>query len=497
MTSTSFLADIELLIRSRHAIIFIETTEKARAQSLLLHVADRMRLPFFVWTRTKGLRMHYELAASKETMSAINALHEAERQHRKAIYNFQGLGDDLEDRVLATKLRDAAQQFYGHEGSIIITGQVPDELPNVIKPLTTILRLPLPSPGEYRTLAQDIYRDLSKKHPIEFRMTKQELAQVIHNLRGLTLIEAEKILTKVMLEDKVFSRHDIHGIIDAKKSIIEQTGLLEYYPHTDNLTQVAGLNGLKTWLEKRRAIIQHPENARQFGLEFPRGVLLLGVQGAGKSLCAKAVAADWGLPLLKMDPAGLYNKFIGESEKNFKRATQAAEMVAPVVLWIDEIEKAFASGGDMDGGVSQRVMGLFLSWLQESTGDVFVVATANDISKLPPELLRKGRFDEIFFVDLPDETTRKHIFEIHLTKRQRSANDFDLARLAAASAGFSGAEIEQVIVSGLYSAFANAQALNTEVLLQEINATRPLSVTMQERLRELRNWALERTVSAH
>ncbi|MEM4658877.1 MAG: AAA family ATPase, partial [Candidatus Methanosuratincola sp.] len=235
-----------------------------------------------------------------------------------------------------------------------------------------------------------------------------------------------------------------------------------------------------------------------YGLSFPKGILLLGVPGCGKSLCAKAVANEWGLPLLRFDPSSLYDKYIGETEKNFRRAISTAEKVAPVVLWIDEIEKALSpSHGSQDGGVSARLFGAFLSWMQERKGDVFVVATANDVEKLPPEFLRKGRFDEIFFVDLPDEESRRSIFEIHLRRRGKDPAFFDLDSLAQAAAGFSGSEIEQVIISALYTAFSSNTELTTELILDEIYATVPLSITMKERIEYLRDWALGRAVSAH
>jgi SpoVK/Ycf46/Vps4 family AAA+-type ATPase len=226
-------------------------------------------------------------------------------------------------------------------------------------------------------------------------------------------------------------------------------------------------------------------------------MLLLGVPGCGKSLCAKAVAREWGLPLLKLDPANLYDKYVGDSEKNFKRAMHTAERLAPIVLWIDELEKAFAGGsGEEDGGVSRRVFGTFLSWLQERKGDVFVVATSNDVAKLPPEFIRKGRFDEIFFVDLPKQDVRAEIFGIHLRKRKQDLSRFDPAALAAATEGFSGAEIEETVVAGLYTAFSGGSQLTTDVLLSEIRRTRPLSRTMSERLDALRQWARDRTVAA-
>jgi SpoVK/Ycf46/Vps4 family AAA+-type ATPase len=262
------------------------------------------------------------------------------------------------------------------------------------------------------------------------------------------------------------------------------------------MANIADLVTLKGWLAKRRAVVKEPERAEQFGLTFPRGILLLGVPGCGKSLSAKAVAAEWALPLLKLDPSNLYNKFVGESESNFKRAMRAAERMSPVVLWIDELEKAFASGGE-DGGVSQRILGSFLSWMQERRGDVFVVATANDIQSLPPEFLRKGRFDEIFFVDLPEREIREEIFQIHLDSRGHDSRGFDLVTLAAQTEGFSGSEIEEVVVSALYTAFSNETALDTAAISKEIEATRPLSVTMAEKIQAMRDWAKGRAVRAN
>jgi SpoVK/Ycf46/Vps4 family AAA+-type ATPase len=534
VTTDDFTSDLELLLRARHPIIFIETEEKDRAESLLLHLADKLNILFYTWTCTKGLRQYgkpafkldHEKVSSvlsakeadflnrevedlekntiltKDTLKPIDALHEVEKWQRKAIYNFQGLGEDLEsgvaeNRVIATKLADAAEQFLRHEGSVVITGRIPEDIPNVIKGLITVVKMPLPDVTEFRLLVERIYRDLSKQLPIELHLAKEELSQILKNLQGLTLLEAEKILTKAMVEDQRLDPHDIDVVIEAKKEIVEREGLLEYYPVETTMADVAGINGVKNWLSKRRAIIAEPEKARDFGLSFPKGVLLIGVQGAGKSLCAKAIANDWDLPLLKMDPSSLYNKYIGESEKNFTRAIKTAEKMSPVVLWIDEIEKAFASAGDTDGGLSQRVLGLFLSWLQERKGDVFVVATANDVSKLPPELIRKGRFDEMFFVDLPDTTSRAEILKIHLRKRKRDAEKFDIQSLAESTHGFSGAELEQVIVSSLYTAFSSGGDITTQILLSEAKQTVPLSRTMAEKVASLRAWAKERAVNAN
>jgi len=320
---------------------------------------------------------------------------------------------------------------------------------------------------------------------------------LVRHLSGLTLMEAEKIMTKAIIEYGALSSHDIEHVTEAKRRVVEREGLLEYYPANKTMASVADLVTLKAWLAKRKAVVKDSERAEKFGLTFPRGVLLLGVPGCGKSLSAKAVASEWGLPLLKLDPPNLYNKYIGESESNFKRAMRAAERMAPVVLWIDELEKAFASDGGEDGEVSQRILGSFLSWIPERRGAVFVVATANDIQSLPPEFLRKGRFDEIFFVDLPDQETREQILQIHLDSRGHDARDFDLVTLATQTESFSGSEIEELVVSALYTTSSNETALDTAGLGFEIVATKPLSVTMGEKIQNMRDWAKERAVRAN
>ncbi len=272
--------------------------------------------------------------------------------------------------------------------------------------------------------------------------------------------------------------------------------LLDFTPSDQDLGAVAGLVNLKAWLKRRQGAFS--SRARQFGLDLPKGILLLGVQGCGKSLCAKAVAREWNLPLLRLDPARLYDKYIGESERKLREAIRTAEAMSPAILWIDEIEKGLGGigGSDADGGLSRRMLGTFLNWLQEKQSQVFVIATANDISSLPPELIRKGRFDEIFFIDLPGTGARREIFRIQLERRERDAELFDLDTLAGASQGFSGAEIEQAVVGALYLAFTDASRLTTDHIVTELVGTRPLSVTMAEKVAALREWAEERTVPA-
>ncbi|HYA02703.1 MAG TPA: AAA family ATPase [Syntrophobacteria bacterium] len=489
------IRELILLIRSRYALICLDTVEEDRAESLLKHLADSMNLPFFTWTLGRGLQRADVGKPVYATADPKQALDHIELSEFPAIYHFQGLGALLDDALLGAKLAQAARRFTKIEGALVLTG-TEVKIPEAVKPHTAYLKLPPPARRDYAQLLEGIYRDLSKKREIKVEMSKQEMNRLLNDLSGLTLLEAGKILTKAMIEDGRLSHEDLKLVIEAKKRIVEREGLLEYFPVEERMADVADLAQLKAWLAKRKNIIDEPERATRMGLSFPKGILLLGVPGSGKSLCAKSVAMEWTLPLLKMDPSNLYNKYIGETEKNFKRAMDMAETMSPVVLWIDEIEKVLAAGDQEDGGVSLRVLGMFLSWLQDRRGDVFVVATSNDVQRLPPELLRKGRFDEIFFVDLPDQEARAAIFRIHLKRRGHDPERFALPRLAAASEGFSGAEIEQAVVAALYTAFAGDRPLSNEILLEECGHTNPLSRTRAEYIRSLRKWATGRTVSA-
>lgn len=500
MPDTSILREIELLIRSNHSIIVIETAEEQRADVLIRHIADRLNIGFFIWSASKGLRRidGDEVKGSVyQTSDIALALGHVESSNFPAVYHFQSISQYFEDMVTVTRIKDCAKTFTDKNGAMIITGlgiQIPEQL----KPYCVVIKIPEPSKEQYQQLLHHVIRDLQSKMHVEFKLDTEDLNKLLNNLKGLTLMEAEKVLTKAIVEDGTLSQEDINRVIDEKIKVVEREGLLEYYPHEETMDSVADLRSLKAWLSKRKEIILKPDKAREFGLSFPKGILLLGVPGCGKSLCAKAVAMEWGLPLLKLDPSNLYNKYIGESEKNFKRAMQTAEKLSPVILWIDEIEKAFSSvAGDQDAGVSTRIFGTFLSWLQDRNGDVFIVATANDVQKLPPEFMRKGRFDEIFFVDIPDDESREAIFKIHLGKRGKNPDTFDMKSLVEAAAGFSGSEIEQVIVSALYTAFSNSTDITTSLLLDEISATKPLTITMKDRIDYLRNWARERTVTAH
>lgn len=496
MLATEALSDLELLIRSRYGLIQIDTVEEERTALLLRHVSDRLTLPFFTWSRTRGLCRDGHANGVYETQDPAQALAHIVGSQMAGLYMFPAFDGLASNELIVHRLKEVAAELGQRRGALIITG-TSIELHESVRRLIAVMPLPEPGPEEFRRLVEHIARDISRTQAVQIQLTEHDENRMLSALRGLSLLEAEKVLTKAMIEDHRLTADDIVHVIDAKKQIVEREGVLEYYPAEESLAEVADLAGLKDWLRKRRNILNDPVRAAEFGLSFPKGVLLIGVPGCGKSLCARAVATEWGLPLLRLDTGSLYNKFIGETENNFRRAMRTAERLAPCVLFIDEMEKAFAAGGSDDGGVSMRVLGTFLSWLQDRKQDVFVVATANDVSRLPPEFLRKGRFDETFFVDLPDADTRSEIFRIHLKRRGQDPAAFRLDLVTTATQAFSGAEVEQVVVAALYTAFSDGTALSTEHLLREAAATRPLATMMSEKISALRDWAKDRTVSAN
>jgi SpoVK/Ycf46/Vps4 family AAA+-type ATPase len=354
----------------------------------------------------------------------------------------------------------------------------------------------LPGEPELTALVERSLPRLAAQHRVRFDLSAADREKIVAGLRGLTLVEAERALARLAVERLASGRPQTDILLQVKKEMIERDGLLEFIPQATGLEAVGGLARFKGWLATRKAAFT--AEARAFGVEAPRGVLLLGVQGCGKSSCVKAVAREWGLPLLKLEATRLYNKFIGESEKNLERVLTVAEGMAPVVLWIDEIEKGFAytRSGESDAGLSKRLYGRLLTWLQERKAPIFLVATCNDAGALPPELMRKGRFDEVFFVDLPSAQERTDILKIHLARRKRDPAGFDLKALAAASEGFSGAELEQAIVAALHAAFSRKADLSTDLILEEVRNTHPLSVLRREDIEALRTWAAGRTVPA-
>ncbi|MDD5258483.1 MAG: AAA family ATPase [bacterium] len=493
------IRELELLINSHYPIVYFETLEEDRAETIINTVANNMGIMFFVWSATEGLiRKNYPepVYDTKEPLKVLNHIGIAKIN---AIYLLKDLHHFIETPLILRKLKDVAQSLSGSKSTIIISA-MDFKIPMELEKLIAHIRLALPNEQELKEVVLKTVYDFSRspKKYLSIDSRDEILDRIVNNLKGLTLFEAEKALNKVILGEGKLTEENLGLVLRAKKEIVEKEGLLEYYIPEEGLTAIGGLNNLKIWLDKRKCMFTRVEEARSYGLQPPKGVLVIGVQGCGKSLFAKTVAKEWGLPLLKLDPGTLYNKYIGESEANLRRALSLTESIAPAVLWIDEIEKGFSysANTETDAGVSNRIMGTFLSWLQDKKESVFVVATSNDISMLPPELLRKGRFDEIFFVDLPNDADRIDIFKIHFNRREFDPAKFDLEQLTKASEGFSGAEIEQSIISALYGAFSQKKELSTEIIMEEIRNTKPLSVTMSEKISFLREWAQERAVKA-
>jgi SpoVK/Ycf46/Vps4 family AAA+-type ATPase len=489
------LPDLELLLGSGIPIIVIETHEEDRVIELFRQTLVRAPKPFFHWTVTDGLRrLDRGLNAPAELREPTDVLLEIKTAREPAIYLLSDFHPYLEDPVHVRLLRDIAQNrlLLGH--TVVLVSHavaIPPELAR------SCARLPLsvPDRDQLKAIVLEEARTWSRRNSGRNVTTrKQLLDRLIDNLGGLPARDAKHLARGAIEDDGAITEEDLPTVMEAKFQLLGQDGVLFYEYDTARFADVGGLEGLKEWLRLREPVFAGTLNKP--GLDVPKGILLLGVQGCGKSLAAKAVAGSWGLPLLRLDFGTLYNKYHGETERNLRQALVQAETMAPCVLWIDEIEKGLSTDGS-DSGTSRRVLGTLLTWMAENDARAFLVATANDIETLPPELLRKGRMDEIFFVDLPDQNTRRRIFTIHLEKRELNSANIDTEALARACGGFSGAEIEQAVVSALYASHARNQPLHSQALLKEIRDTRPLSVVMAERVGALRAWAAKRTVPAN
>ncbi len=496
MGFASAVHDLKTLVLSFHPAVAIDTAEEARVERIVDAIAEDLGLPVFVWTMNQGLvRQPAGPGESHRTTAEPGALlAHLEGLTVDGLFLLKDLARHLEAPGAARAFRDVTNAFANRYATLIVTGaghRFPPDLDGDV----VHFDLSLPGPKELGDVVDTVLHSMSARRPTRIELSPDEREEVLRALQGLTLNQARQAVARAMLSGDSLCSEDIPEILETKAAALGDDGVLEYYPAEDNGFDLGGFERLVEWLARAR-IGFRPE-AAELNLTPPKGLLLVGVQGCGKSLAAKWVAREWSLPLLKLDAGRLYNKYIGETERNLRRAIQIAESMAPAVLWIDEIEKAFAGskvGVDQDGGVSQRVLATFLTWMQEKESEVFVVATANDVLVLPPELLRKGRFDEIFFVDLPDEAERVAIFEIHLQLRKQNPALFDLPALAVATEGFSGAEIEQVVIASLYGALHNEQLLDTALLLAEAGNTRPLSVSRREDIERLRAMARERFV---
>jgi SpoVK/Ycf46/Vps4 family AAA+-type ATPase len=485
------------LINQRNPLIFAATQEEQEVLGLVRDHALAQGLDLRIWTVIDGLRdgLIADQPPTPDTEHPAGALYYLTRQAKSTIVAALDLVTHLkDDRTL--RLARQLVQSYANSGSTLILIDHADELPSVLAAESVRFELSLPGDAEIEELVKHTLRVRNRERPIEVSIHKDMFAAIIRNLSGLHRRQIVHIIAETVLDDHRFDGDDLNTVLARKRQALQTDGLLGFVEAPARLDDIAGMRRLKSWLKLREGSLA--PDARNFGIDSPRGILLLGVQGAGKSYCAKAIATAWQRPLLSIDVGALYDKYIGESERHLRDALRQAEVMAPVILWVDEIEKAFASAASRstDGGLSQRMFGALLTWMQEHKAPVFLVATANDIEALPPELLRKGRFDEIFFVDLPTDEVRRDVFAIHLRKRHRDPAKFDLPRLVAASKGFTGSEIEQAVISSLYEAFSLQRDLTTEDILAALMESPPLSVTMAERVADLRAWAKGRCVPA-
>ena len=487
MTDTQ---DIELLIKSRTPIIAMESHEELRVLTTLLAIAKRLDQPVFRWSVTDGLqRLDIKLPAQSLDPAAV--LRHIKKHAQIGVYVLLDFHPYLVEPVHMRLLKDIAVS-HGSRGISLVLLSHQVELPGELTKFAAKTKLALPTDNELMQAVREVANEWSQHNEHTAVKAKSEALKIlIKNLKGLTLRDAQRLARNAIYDDGAITASDIPEIQKAKYQLLNREGVLSFEYDTAKFSDIGGFRHLKTWLEHRRDTFYGVTGTEQF--DQPKGVLLLGVQGCGKSLAAKAIAGSFAVPLLRMDFGSIYNKYHGETERNLRESLQTAEAMAPCILWIDEIEKGIASG-DNDGGTSKRVLATLLTWMAEKKQAVFLVATANDITSLPPELVRKGRFDEIFFVDLPVEDVRAGIFDIHLRKRQLVVGTFDLPALAAASDGFSGAEIEQSIVSALYGAHAAKTELSQQAVLDAIQNTKPLSVLMAEKILYLRSWAQDRTV---
>jgi hypothetical protein len=493
----SELQDLTSLVRANTALIVIETPDEGRVVDLFRHLLMNVWRPLFRWSITEGLR-RIDLDGEDAPLSppdATTTLRTIRDMDQRGVFLLLDFHPYLGYATTQRMVRELIDRRGSKDHTLVLVG-AKIELPADLEAMAVRFSLKLPDEKALLKLVQDEAALYMREHGGKrVEVDKDALALIVRNLRGLSLGDARRLARHLIFRDGIICASDLPELAKLKFELLNKSGHLHFEYDTARFADVAGLTRLKAWVNQRRAA--YSSEALPPGLDPPKGMLLLGVQGCGKSLAAKAVAGGFGVPLVRLDFGTLYNKYHGETEKNLREALASAEQIAPCVLWIDELEKGLAaSGSSEDGGVSRRVLGYFLTWMAERKSRVFLVATANAVKDLPPELLRKGRFDEIFFVDLPDHGVRAEIFRLHLAKREVDWEGFSLDTLAAAAEGFSGAEIEQAVVGGLYAAHANAVPLDEAALLREIRGTRPLSVLMSEQVNALREWASTRTVPA-
>ena len=550
------LERLKVLINSSTPIVVMETSEEMRAVNLVRTACAELNMATFEWTiadglvrsgstgasqsgsvglqaridqatgRTGGARAQVRSVLSPAAGEAdrltralttsmvadsgaaagasmynsrdpVQALANMESTTVEAVFILKDFHRHMDDPVVVRRLRDVGQKFSANRRTVIITSPELSVPPELMK-LVEYFDLPLPDRERLHEIVHDTYTRLAKTYTLKLQLDAAGVDAMAANLRGLSEEEAERAISQALVTRYALCPESVTDVLEAKKQLLRHSGMLEFVEASDNMASIGGLENLKKWLQQRRGAWE--DSAREFGLEPPHGVIILGVQGCGKSLCARAVAGEWRLPLVKFDTSAVYDKYIGETEKRIRKVFQVAEGLAPCVLWIDELEKVFAGSGpdsaSADAGVSSRLLASFLSWMQDRKAPVFVAATCNNVTVLPPELIRKGRFDELFFVDLPNQAERQQVFSIQLARRKRNPAEFDLEKVAAAAKGYSGAEIDAAVQGGLYAAYSEKKPLSTQLLLDALSQTVPLSTTRAEEIEALREWARTRAVPA-
>ncbi|MFA6235915.1 MAG: AAA family ATPase [Bacteriovorax sp.] len=490
-------SDISVLIQSRCPLIYLTSHEEERVMKNLALLATNVNKKFYSWSVTNGL---VELNIEEGDISDLNSFNDPmeilghiESSKENAIYVLKDFHFYMEDFTVIRKLRDLFGSLkVSYKNIIFLSPHL--KLPIDLNKEISVVDIPLPTSKEFLEMISEIKSNLQASMIDIEEKDINLLAKAAH---GLTLAEAENVFSKMIVCEKKLSKKGLPYILNEKRQIVRKSGILEFYPASNRINDLGGFSQLKKWLEERGQAL-FSSKAKKYGLPEPKGILLLGPPGTGKSLTAKVVSNYWQLPLLKLDFGKIFSGLVGSSEENMREALKTAEGLSPSILWVDEIEKGLSGGtsSGSDGGTAARVFGSFLTWMQEKKSTVFVIATANDISKLPPELLRKGRFDEIFFLDLPKEKEKEEIFSIHLAKKGRDPKNFNIKDFSIAAKDFTGAEIEQTITDALFQAFNQQKEINNEEILSAIKACIPLSTTYSHELGALREWARLRAKKA-
>jgi hypothetical protein len=488
--------ELALLIKSKYPLVFVESIDEEYVVNQLRQTASQLGLIFYQWSMTTGLQRgykegpYYQTGDPEKMIRTVLSLIKSDRSE-SGLFVLKDFDKHLENAILLRLFKDLVNLIKNTKTTIVIVS--PEyKLPKDIEPEAAHIVGGYPDEREIGSVLKGMFNELIKSEKGKVSLTVDEIQRIIKALKGLSVQQIRNVINQCFIDDHLIDIKDLNTIESCKKKLFDQEGLLEFCI-TEDKENIANFDNLKRWLSERKESFSSETSS----LPPPRGVLLMGVQGCGKSLAVKAIAKELGLPLYRLDIGRLYSQYIGQTEQNLRKALATVDKLSPLCLWIDEIEKGFAaSTGESDGGVSQRVLGTFLTWMQERKSKCFLTATANDIYRLPPEFLRKGRFDEIFFVDLPDQEIRTSLVVIHLRKRGLTPEKFDCKLLAEKAADFSGAEIEQAIISALYRASSKKEPISTALILEQIRLTKPLALLKEEEISSLRDWAKERTIPA-